>query len=160
MKILFAVDLSEPEQTVQAAVRFASGLGADLLVLHVIPPYPAAPIMPLDPLTGLTGYAPYSAYDATLERDIEHAMTRAFNAFLAEHFSEPVRAALRTGDPARIILADAEEQDAGVIIMGKRHHNRVQHFLLGSVTNDVVRHSTCPTLLIPITGRQKEESAG
>ncbi|HET6566915.1 MAG TPA: universal stress protein [Rhodothermales bacterium] len=150
MYVLFAVDLSEPTPTVRTAEDFADRLGGDLLVLHVVPPYTVAPLMPLDPLTGLTGYAPYTAYDVSLERDIEHATARAFHSYLAERFPRPVRAALRTGDPARIILSDAEEQGAGVIIMGKRQHSRMQHFLLGSVTNQVIRHSTVPTILIPI----------
>jgi len=150
VNILFAADLSEPPSLIQEVEQFARRLNAELLVLHVTSPYPATPVVPVDPLTGLTGYAPYTVYDPNLQQELDQAAARAYHTFLTSHFTLPIRAALREGNPARVILADADDLDVGMIILGKRRQSRLQRFFLGSVVREVVEHTTRPTLLLPI----------
>lgn len=150
VKILLAVDLSEPPSLIEEVERFARRLDGELLVLHVTTPFPTSPVPPIDPLTGLTGYAPYTVYDPRLQEEIDVAAARAYRTYLTENFTLPVRAALREGSPARIILADADELEVGMIILGKRRQSRIQQFFLGSVAREVVQHTTRPTLLLPV----------
>jgi universal stress protein F len=150
MKILFAVDLAEPEEVTDAVNALAQRLEAELYVLHVSPPQAAPPFAAVDPLTGLGGFDPYALYDPALEETLEQAEASAFQQYLAERFPLPVRPALRKGIPADVILEDAERLEVTLIVIGKRHHSRIEQFLLGSVTSEVVKHATLPTLLIPI----------
>ncbi|MHB1205520.1 MAG: universal stress protein [Rhodospirillaceae bacterium] len=53
-------------------------------------------------------------------------------------------AAHRTG---AIILEQAKAQSAGVIVLGAYGHSRTREFILGGVTNFLLRHSTVPLLL-------------
>ena len=154
MRILFAIDLSEPRAVTQVVEALAARLEADLFVLHVMDPTPAAAVSPVDPLTGLSGYAPYALYDPQLEENIARAEEHAMQAFLVERFEQPVRAALRLGDPARTILEDAEEHDVDLIILGKRRHSRLERLFLGSVAADVLRETTRPTLFVPIEAEE------
>lgn len=150
MKVLFAVDLTEPHAVIRRVEEFARALGGELLVLHVRQSAPSAPVPPVDPMSGLMGFAPYSVYDPEIEADFERAEEDAFREFLRNRFSGPVRAAIREGEPAETVLKDADEEHADLIVLGKRHQSRFEEFLMGSVVDQVLRHASRPVLLVPI----------
>ena len=72
MRLMLPLSLEEPRALTDAAVRFAEQLGAELLVLHVMPPLGGAPLLPE---TGLgfdtTAYLPF---DSETRREIERAL--------------------------------------------------------------------------------------
>src|SRR5690606_23110517 len=115
-----------------------------------------APVAPVDPMSGLMGFAPYSVYDPSVEEHMERAEADAFRSFLFERFTVPVRPATRQGDAAEMIIKDASEEKADLIIVGKRHQSKLQRLLAGSVAGEVVRHTTRPVLILPVV---EEESA-
>ncbi|MEM7613583.1 MAG: universal stress protein [Pseudomonadota bacterium] len=55
---------------------------------------------------------------------------------------------IRSGDPTHEILEAAREQDADVIIMGRRGLGNVAGLLLGSVTQKVQARAGCPVLTV------------
>jgi nucleotide-binding universal stress UspA family protein len=55
---------------------------------------------------------------------------------------------LETGEPAEGILRVAHSVDAQLIIMASHGHSQVRHFLLGSVTEEIVRSDAIPVLLV------------
>jgi nucleotide-binding universal stress UspA family protein len=59
---------------------------------------------------------------------------------------EPI---VRHGEPAEELLAYAEEVGADVIAVGSLRHERLERWLLGSVTTAVVRDGRCSVLVIP-----------
>ena len=52
------------------------------------------------------------------------------------------------GEPAASIAVVARELAADLIVMATHGHREVRHVLMGSVTEDVVRSSTTPVLLV------------
>ena len=58
---------------------------------------------------------------------------------------------VRQGKAAEVILAAAHTHRADLIIMGSRAQQRgvVAEALLGSVSSMVLRHSSCPVLVVP-----------
>lgn len=56
--------------------------------------------------------------------------------------------AVRRGNPHDDILTYAEENEIDVIVMGTHGRTGVKRALLGSVTEDVVRHSKIPVLTV------------
>jgi nucleotide-binding universal stress UspA family protein len=54
----------------------------------------------------------------------------------------------REGDPADAILDVAEEQQAGLIVVGNKGMTGAKRFLLGSVPNKVSHHAPCSVLII------------
>lgn len=148
MKLMFATDLNEPVQVTDHVQRLARRLDAELFVLHVHVPTPTTPLG-VDPLSGFGDIA-YALYDPAVEDAIVEAERHDFDAFVKERFSVPVRPALHEGDPARIILDDADRMDMDMIIMAKRHHSALERMLLGSVTNTVAREASQPVLLLPV----------
>ena len=53
-----------------------------------------------------------------------------------------------SGEPAAAIVAAARELGADLIVMATHGHREVRHLLMGSVTEDVVRSSPTPVLLL------------
>lgn len=153
MKLMFATDLNEPVQVTDHVQRLARRLDAELFVLHVHVPTPTTPLG-VDPLSGFGDIA-YALYDPAVEDAIVEAERHDFDAFVKERFSVPVRPALHEGDPARIILDDADRMDMDMIIMAKRHHSALERMLLGSVTNTVAREAHQPVLLIPVQNEKE-----
>ena len=52
------------------------------------------------------------------------------------------------GNPADVIVAEAEDSGADLIIVGTRGHNAAHRVLLGSVSTNVVHHATVDVLVV------------
>ena len=55
---------------------------------------------------------------------------------------------LRFGGAAEEIVALAEDKGAGLIVMGSRGRGGIRRALMGSVSENVVRHAHCPVLVV------------
>ena len=53
------------------------------------------------------------------------------------------------GSPAQELLAFATETDSDLIAVGSVRHERVERWMLGSVTTDIIRDGRCSVLVIP-----------
>jgi nucleotide-binding universal stress UspA family protein len=53
------------------------------------------------------------------------------------------------GDPAEAIVSIANAQAAGLIACGRAGHSFMQRLLVGSVSTAIVRHASCPVLVVP-----------
>lgn len=129
-KILVPVDFSTCSlKALRYAIPFATQFGAELILLHVIPLFPPAEgVLPADPgedvherLAALRATAGAAAGGITL---------------------------VRRGTPHSEILDVAQELDVGLIILSTHGHTGLEHLLLGSVAEKVVRHAGCPVLIV------------
>jgi nucleotide-binding universal stress UspA family protein len=62
--------------------------------------------------------------------------------------ADRVRGRLASGDAATRILEVAEEGGYDLIVMGRHGRGRLQHFLVGSVTEKVSRRAPTPVLTL------------
>jgi nucleotide-binding universal stress UspA family protein len=67
---------------------------------------------------------------------------------MAESHGVDVVSEVRTGDPAETILGYADEIGADVVVVGTHGRSGVRRYLLGSVTERIVRHAPCPVLTV------------
>jgi nucleotide-binding universal stress UspA family protein len=69
----------------------------------------------------------------------------------AEWMLDPrsVTTAVTCGTPAAEIVRYAAEQGADAIVLGSHGHGLVRRFVLGSVADRVIRHASCPVLVVP-----------
>lgn len=65
------------------------------------------------------------------------------------------------GDPAQQVIAQEQEQDADLILVGKHGTELTEELLLGSVTKRILNDSQCDVLVVPDPrrGRQLDEEA-
>ena len=52
------------------------------------------------------------------------------------------------GDPAKIIIEIAKNNDYDLIVMGSRGRSAFKELLLGSVTQKVAHHANCPVMVV------------
>jgi nucleotide-binding universal stress UspA family protein len=62
--------------------------------------------------------------------------------------SQRVELLVRDGPASEEIVKAAEEQRADVIVMATHGRTGIRHLLLGSVTEKVLRASSCPVLVV------------
>jgi nucleotide-binding universal stress UspA family protein len=135
---LVPIDFSESsEQALEVAIGLTERYGASLTLLHVCEPpvygYPGMAIGAVDLLTPIQ-----DAAKVQLETALEKLKKRVPGA----------KSILRVGVPWQEILSGAEETKADLIVMGTHGRRFIQHALLGSVAERVVRLSPVPVLTV------------
>jgi nucleotide-binding universal stress UspA family protein len=140
-RIVIATDGSPSAgEAVDFGLRLAHEQKAEVIFVHVAPPYDVAPAQAL----GMSGSVPHelSAADRLpLDRAAE----------LADREGVRARTELLTGDPADEIVAYADSVDADAIVVGSRGRGAVTSALLGSVSSAVLREARRPVLVVPRT---------
>jgi nucleotide-binding universal stress UspA family protein len=111
-----------------------------------------------DPTTLRLVYVDRSGVDGTHEDTAGEALikqlgvTAAFERLvtdLAAPRGVRVEWVVRHGEPADELLAYAEESRADLIAIGSLRHERIERWILGSVTTEVIRDGRCSVLVIP-----------
>jgi nucleotide-binding universal stress UspA family protein len=74
------------------------------------------------------------------------ALDRAIIETLGNHEQIEVRAEVISGDEAPVLLEAA--QDADMLVVGNRGRGAIAGMLLGSVSEQCVRHSPCPVVVV------------
>lgn len=67
---------------------------------------------------------------------------------MGEAHDVTVETEVRSGDPADVILAYADDIDADIIVTGTHGRSGVKRRLIGSVAERLVRHATCPVMTV------------
>ena len=65
-----------------------------------------------------------------------------------ETIVDNVNIAVEDGDPADEILITAKKTDADIIVLGYKGYGKEGRFLLGSVTDKVVRHASVSVMVV------------
>lgn len=139
-RILCPTDFSDVSTKAEAyATALARRYNARLHLLHVDPPTPImSPYgeMPVD-------IRLFEEQRDQAEKDLATARERARAAGV------PAEASIRGGHPAREILAVADEFHADLVVIGTHGRGGVEHLLLGSVAEKVMRKAPCPVMVVP-----------
>ena len=139
-RILIPTDGSDPAKfAVKMALGLAETHGATLPVLFIV-----------DQPTSISGMGKgFSGLDDLLDALEEkgHQTTETIVEQARERDIETT-AAVRRGNPHDDVLTYANDHDIDVIVMGTHGRTGVKRALLGSVTEDVVRHSEIPVLTV------------
>ena len=136
-RVLFAHDASPAaEKTMPYLEHLARAEGAEILVLHVY----QTPEQ----------YASTAGYEQMVKslEALGHAVVEDFVEYLAEG-DFPARGLVRAGEPARVILETAQEEEVALIVLGTRGPASMKEMLLGDVSTEVLRYAHCPVLLVP-----------
>lgn len=139
-RILLPTDGSKAVRpAVEAALNLAKTYNAALHVLFVVD----QPVSVSGTGEGFSGLD--NLLDA-LEEEGRHALDAIKDQ--AEDSDVEVTAAVQRGNPHDDILTYATEHSIDLIVMGTHGRTGVKRALLGSVTEDVVRHAEVPVLTV------------
>ncbi|HLH69672.1 MAG TPA: universal stress protein, partial [Candidatus Dormibacteraeota bacterium] len=75
-----------------------------------------------------------------------------------EEAGVPYRTVERDGRPATVIREVADEEEADLVVVGRRGRGRVVELLLGSVSHELSHTCQRPLLLIPTPHRDESAS--
>jgi nucleotide-binding universal stress UspA family protein len=144
MKVLLAIDDSQPSDAAVAAI--ASRPWPERSTVRVLSVFEA-----FEPSMLTPGAAPFvvppptAATSEIQQRNEEVAnqvVTRAAEK-LQQDSDLYVETAVRSGEPRRTILDDANDSKADLIVVGSHGRTGVKRWLLGSVAEYVVRNAPC-----------------
>ena len=136
-KILFPTDFSEAaENAKRYAISFAKAFGAALYLLSVNQPLAMAF---LDPLF-------ISDLDENRETAVRENLER-LKEEIARRGIE-VQSDMRRGSTSFEIISFAQEREIDLIIMGTHGWSGLDHVLMGSTAEAVVRKAPCPVLTV------------
>jgi nucleotide-binding universal stress UspA family protein len=152
MKILLAVDSSEYSKTAAENVSKR--------------PWPPETVVRV--LSAVQDFVPPASelwYDAggSLEEANLHVIKQAEQ--LTDKIGEAVRASgltvettVRRGDPRSVILDEAKDWDADLIVVGSHGYTGIKRLLLGSVAQSVVSQAPCSVEVVRQKSENKETS--
>jgi nucleotide-binding universal stress UspA family protein len=89
---------------------------------------------------------PYDEVQQTLIHRLRDRLLDLYPNKTEEGFS--VKAVLETGIPGEALVRYTKQQAADLMIVGIKRHGTIEKFLVGSTTEAVIRHSTCPVLVV------------
>ncbi|SMH51125.1 Nucleotide-binding universal stress protein, UspA family [Rathayibacter oskolensis] len=144
------VDGQRPE-VVRTAARFASGLGAPLLLLTVVPdPYLVGDY--IDPVTGGIPIGLVQRGGGAEGPAVPPSLRQAMEEALAD---SDVQWTLRAaeGEPALALTDVAEKSDARMIVVGTRDSGvlaSIAEFLSGSVAVHLAHRQRRPVMVVPL----------
>jgi universal stress protein A len=138
--ILVASDFSEPSANALAYGRdLARSYNATLHVLHVTENI-------------LSRYAPEVAFSVPeMQRDLDRAARRELDALITADDLRTLRVvpALESATNAATAIVDyANTHEIDLIVTGTHGRSVVQHLIMGSVAERVVRTAPCPVLTV------------
>jgi len=138
-KILFPTDFSEAsEKAFEYALFLAASHRAELALLHVV--------------DQLHGFTHYEILALTPMEIVERIAKRAHEKLqaLIDRVKDPVTATetVHEGKTWVAICEAATEENADIIVMASQGRTGLSHALIGSVTETVVRHASCPVLVV------------
>ena len=138
-KILYPVDFSDyAEEILEYAVAMATQFGGELHLIHVI--------------SNLSYFTPSEAFltqenMADIERNIEAEVEKDYGK-LTKNLKMPVKKVIKIGITFVEIIDYARKEGIDLIVMGTHGRGAIEHILIGSVAERVVRKAPCPVLTI------------
>jgi universal stress protein A len=140
--ILCPVDFSEPcRVAIDHAEALARGLGAELILAHVVVPamYPVA-----------FGAVPMGA--VTLENEARAAVETSLAQTVKELADRGVECSslVEVGTPSSRLVEMVRENGVDYVVMGTHGATGLGHVLLGSTAERVVRLCPCPVIAVKI----------
>lgn len=128
--LLMGADFSEPSQRAfEAVLTLPPKSIGTLFVLHAVDP-----ALPVEARA-----AAELAADAPLREMVARAAERGITA----------RPVIRSGEPVRAMLQEANERRATGIVVGTRGPSPIADAFLGSVSLTLLRQASCPVMIVP-----------
>jgi nucleotide-binding universal stress UspA family protein len=138
-KILFPTDFSDVAQKAMKYITQLKGAGAqEVTVLHVIDE---------KELTVLSRTPDqYSRIMEALNKEVSSEMTAIEAVLTSEGFR--VKLGVKTGNPFNVIMDTATKEKVSIIVLGSHGRSNIAEMLMGSVSENVIRHAQVPLLVV------------
>ncbi|MFQ5597063.1 MAG: universal stress protein [Nitrospiria bacterium] len=136
-KILVGTDFSpHSDKAIEYAVEIARQFGSKIVLVHVIESFAYS-------LTdSMTVVGHEKALSATASALLENQRKRLVETGVS------VKSVLADGSPYREMTKKAEDEGVDLIVVGTHGRSGMEHLLIGSVAEKLVRLASCPVLTV------------
>ena len=149
-KVLIALDYDPTAQKVaEVGFSLAKTMGAEVILMHVIS----------DPVYySSTEFSPIMGFTGTLDTGPMQLVSIDELKIAAQHFldkskhhlgDKTIQTQVNEGDFAESILKTAKDLHADIIVMGSHSRRWLENIVMGSVTEEVLHHTSIPLFIIP-----------
>lgn len=144
-RILVPIDFSEhARQALAHAKELALLYGAELQILHVFEEV-------IHPAFYVSGRTSIFEFMPQLQREATKQIQELLDEVVGNQY--PAEIYLKEGHPAQEIVNFVSEHRTDLIVIATHGLTGIEHFLLGSVTEKVVRMAPCPVLTVKGFGK-------
>jgi nucleotide-binding universal stress UspA family protein len=139
-KILYPTDFSDTAEKAIPFLKQLKDVGAeDIIILHIIDTYRLR-IPSIYMPTNLISFIDKMVIEATEKaKKVADVLTAA---------GIGTRIRIEQGLPFREILRVEDEEDVSIIVIGSHGRSNIEEMFLGSVSENVMRKSKCPVLIV------------
>ena len=149
-KVLLPTDFSGcANYALSYAALIARATGASIICLHVV-----EPIVPAMGYTGLAEPMPMADISEQLEDSAERELPQL--AECEEFNGLEVEEVIVHGDAAAEIVRVASEREVDLIVVSSHGRTGLGRILFGSTAEAVVRHASCPVLVVKPPPQEEE----
>src|SRR5574341_1633256 len=139
-RILCPVDFSETARAaMDTAIELASKLDAEVVLVHAYP------------IPGYTFPDGSAVASARMLQELADEAARHLEEgrdLAAKAGAKKVSVEAAVGDPAGEIVRVAQEKQIDLVVMGTHGRTGIEHALMGSIAERVVRRAKCPVLTV------------
>jgi nucleotide-binding universal stress UspA family protein len=149
-KALIALDYNPTAQKVaEVGFSMAKAMNAEVTLLHVIadPMYYSTP--EYSPIMGFDGFMGTTQWQLNNADGLKKASLHFLDKWKLHLGDKTIRTVVDEGLYAEVILKTAKAIHAEVIIMGSHSRKWLENIVMGSVTEEVLHHTTLPLIIIP-----------
>jgi nucleotide-binding universal stress UspA family protein len=154
-KVLIALDYDPTAQKVaEKGYEFAKTMGAEVTLLHVISDAVYYSSTDFSPIMGFTGYMNTNPLDLNTIEVLKDASLKFLDNTRNHLGDTTIGTIVAEGDFADAILVTAKSVHADIIVLGSHSRKWLENIVMGSVTEEVLRHTTIPLFIIPTKKRK------
>lgn len=149
-KIIIALDYDPTAQKVaETGFSLAKSLHAEVILLHVIKDSANYGTPGHSTIMGYSGFVDVSPTVLQSTDGLKNASLQYLDKTRQHLGDMAIQTLVKEGDFAKTILESAEEVHADIIVLGSHSQKWLENILMGSVTENVMKDSSIPLLIVP-----------
>ena len=150
-KILVAVDGSQSaKKAAERAAELAQDVKAEVTLIHV---YTESAQIPVNQFNEVASYLSAETLESIMDQQEDTIKEKRQkivdeDAKIFEEKGIKPEKVLLHGDPADVVCDYAEENNFDLIVVADKGHGKVERFLLGSISDKIVRHAKLSVMVV------------
>lgn len=145
MKIVFATDGSEYSNVALKKINKILSPGMEVLIISI---YDSASIVNVLPMSHGVPEGSYEDVTYIAKNAAQKIVKEASDYLQKEHFDISITTKVSAGSAKKVILEEAKEFGAELIVVGSHGRGAVERFLLGSVSQALALHAPCSIMIV------------
>ncbi len=148
--VIIALDYEPSAQLVaETGYVIATGMGADVVLLHVVADNVYYTTPEYSPIMGFTGFSSSNVMEQVGTEELKIASMDYLNISKHHLGDDTIRTMVVEGDTAEAIIKTAKNLGADMIVMGSHSRRGLDKLLMGNIAEEVLHKTTVPLVIIP-----------